>query len=141
MGNAAGLDSGTERERWVETVRAFCEEVAAWSEGQGWKVSRKELDLTEDVLRTYTVPMLIIQTARGAVMLEPVARTVMGANGRIDLYAYPTLFRVMLLRSSKDGRWLIRTDSGIFLKQPWNKQTFVDLVAGLTGVPDELPTH
>jgi hypothetical protein len=85
--------------------------------------------------------MLTIRTSHGEVVLEPVARFVMGAVGRIDLYAYPTLFRVKLLRSSKDGRWLIRTDSGIFLKQPWNEETFLGLVADLTGATDESPAH
>jgi hypothetical protein len=85
--------------------------------------------------------MLTLQTEHGAVMVEPVARVVMGAVGRIDLYAYPTLFRVMLLRSARDEQWRIRTDSGFFLKQQWNEKTFLELVADLTGASDESSAH
>jgi hypothetical protein len=141
MSAVSGIDLNEGREQWVETVRGFCDEAAKWSEAQGWKVERRELELTEELLGTYSVPMLTIKTQHGTVIVEPVARIVMGAVGRIDLYAYPTLFRVMLLRSSRNGRWLIRTDSGIFLKQPWDEATFAGLVADLTGAPSELPAH
>jgi hypothetical protein len=141
MSAVTGLDPKEERERWVQTVRSFCDEITKWSSAQGWLVVPEELQLTEELLGTYTVPTLNIQTKHGAVVVEPVARVVMGAVGRIDLYAYPTLFRVMLLRSTKDDRWLIRTDSGIFLRQPWSEQTFLDLVADLTGAVDESSAH
>src|SRR5205823_1345349 len=131
------LDPATERERWTQTVQSLCDQVTAWSESQGWQVARKEMEITEELLGAYAVPMLVIQTSHGALMLEPVARLVMGAQGRIDLYAYPTLFRVMLLRNSRDGRWMIRTDSGIFLRQPWNEETFLSLAADLAGASDE----
>jgi len=139
MSETIERDSEATRDEWIETVRSFCEETAEWSRAQGWEVAWKDAEVTEALLGTYNVPLLIIQTKRGAVMLEPVARCVMGANGRIDLYAYPTLYRVMLLRSARDGRWLIRTDSGIFIKQPWNEETFVSLANDLSVAPDEPP--
>lgn len=76
--------------------------------------------------------MLIIQTERGAVMVEPIGRLVMGPAGRIDLYAHPTLFRVMLLWGPEHRGWRIRTDSGVFLRQPWKQQTFLELLEDLT---------
>ena len=111
----------------------LCHEVAGWAEDEGWSVSWKTLQRTEDLLGTYEAPTLIIQTGGRSAMLEPVARVVMGAAGRVDLYAYPTLFRVMLLRSADTGEWRIRTDSGIFLRDRWGKDTFVQLVQDLTG--------
>jgi len=141
MSVSTSLDPSEERQRWVQTVRSFCDQVTQWSAAQGWPVATSELELTEETLGTYSVPELNIQTQHGAVVVEPVARVVMGAVGRIDLFAYPTLFRVMLLRSTQDGRWLIRTDSGIFLRQPWTEKTFRDLVADLTGAADESSAH
>jgi hypothetical protein len=132
MSTIAMSDTDQERENWIALVRSFSKQVADWATEQGWQVAWKSLDRTEDVLGSYEVPMLIIQTQRRAVMIEPVARDVLGAAGRIDLYAYPTLFRVMLLRSAENGKWRIRTDSGIFLDRTWNKQTFVRLVDELT---------
>jgi hypothetical protein len=133
MSEAAVADPVQEREEWIETIHELFVQITGWAAARKWTVSTKSLELTEDLLGTYQVPSLTLQTGRGAVMLEPVARRVMGAAGRIDLYAYPSLFRVMLLRSTKDGQWLIRTDSGIFIKQPWNEETFAELVEDLTG--------
>jgi hypothetical protein len=141
MNTMSGLDAHKEREAWVQTVRDFCNEVAIWAASQGWQVKHEEVDRSEEGLGIYRVPMVTIQTGGGAVMVEPVAREVMGATGRIDLFAYPTLFRVMVLRSAQDGRWRIRTDSGIFLKEPWTVKTFVDLVTDLTAAPDESPAY
>ncbi len=126
-------DPANERQQWSQLVSEFCDQVRGWAEEAGWQVTRKTLDRTEEVLGTYEVPMLIIQTATRAVMVEPVARMIMGATGRIDVYAYPTLFRVMLLRSGASGEWRIRTDSGFFLPQSWSKETFVTLVGDLAG--------
>ena len=141
MSAVTSPDPNEERQQWIQTVRSFCDEVTQWSSAQGWRVVPEEMKLTEELLGTYPVPTLNIQTKHGAVVVEPVARVVMGALGRIDLYAYPTLFRVMLLRSTKDDRWRIRTDSGIFLRQPWNERTFLDLVTDLTGAADEPSAH
>jgi hypothetical protein len=57
----------------------------------------------------------------------------MGAAGRVDLYAWPTLFRVMLLRSPQDETWAIRTDSGLRWPNPWSEETFAQLALGLLG--------
>lgn len=132
MSTAVTTDPGKVIGEWVELVGNFAKQVADWATVAGWDVAWKSLDRTEDLLGSYTVPMLIIQTAQRAVMVEPVARDVMGALGRIDLYAYPTLFRVMLLQSPESGEWRIRTDSGIFIEKPWNKETFLSLIEGLT---------
>jgi hypothetical protein len=140
MSSLAILNSDAERQRWIETVQAFCDELAGWSENQGWTVTRSVKELREEGLGAYAVPMLTIQAPRGTVKVDPVGREVLGAVGRIDLYAYPTLFRVMLLRSGKDGRWRILTDSGIYLKQPWNETTFAELVTDLTVAGDEPST-
>jgi hypothetical protein len=141
MSAATSLDPSEERQQWVQAVRSFCDDVTAWSTSQDWHVVREELSLTEESLGSYTVPTLTIQTRHGTVVVEPVGRLVMGATGRIDLFAYPTLFRVMLLRSPRDGGWRIRTDSGIFLRQAWGEGTFLDLVADLTGASDESSAH
>jgi hypothetical protein len=138
MTDTLRLDPAVELKRWVQDLKDFCRDVERWSSACGWKVAWKELDLQEESLGSYTVPLLIIQTAHGAVFVEPVGHTVMGATGRIDLYAYPSLFRVMLLRSASNGQWRIRTDSGIFLRQPWNEDAFRTLVEDLTGASDEL---
>lgn len=128
----AKLDPDEERSRWIDVVTAFTHQVSDWAREQNWRVEVKQSERSEELLGTYHVPLLIIQTERGAAIVEPVARVVAGSEGRIDIYAYPARFRVMLLRSSESGEWRIRTDSRVYLRQPWNRETFVDLVQDLT---------
>src|SRR5437588_13035969 len=48
-------DPNEERQRWIQTVRSFCDEVTQWSSAQGWLVVPEEMKLTEELLGTYTV--------------------------------------------------------------------------------------
>ena len=63
-------------------------------------------------------------------MFRPIGWNTLGSKGRIDLYAWPTLYRVMPLRRSDDS-WVVRTESGIDWPHPWGKETFVELARGL----------
>jgi hypothetical protein len=128
----AKMNPDEERARWIDMVSGFTDEVSDWAREKNWRVDVKPLERSEELLGTYHVPLLIIQTDRGAVIIEPVARVVAGFEGRIDVYSYPARFRVMLLRSSGNGVWRIRTDSRVYLPQPWSKETFVQLVQDLT---------
>ena len=73
--------------------------------------------------------------AQGRLILEPIARGVLEAQGRVDLYAWPSLFRVMLLHKplGKDRglAWGMRTESGIDWPQPWGRETFFTLAKGM----------
>jgi hypothetical protein len=60
----------------------------------------------------------------------PVAQHVVGADGRIDIEAFPALNRVKLI--GRGEQWVIYTDSNIPLRQPWNAETFVQLAQDLT---------
>jgi len=70
--------------------------------------------------------------------LEPIARGTVGAQGRVDLYAWPSLFRVMLLHKprGKDRplEWVVRTESGLDWPQAWSRETFLTLADGLLNV-------
>jgi hypothetical protein len=74
-----------------------------------------------------------ILTETGTAVLESIARNVRGSDGRVDLYAYPTLFRVRLLYYESNQTWIVRTDLGLDWPHPWSEETFVELVNGLIG--------
>ena len=65
--------------------------------------------------------------------VEPVARDVVKADGRVDLYAFPSMNRMMLVRVG--GKWVLKTDSGVKWPEPWGEQTFARLTE-LLSVPD-----
>jgi hypothetical protein len=120
------------RDEWLQTVQDMIALVRGWAENRGWISEEERHEVREERLGTYDVPVLGIDTPHGRLVFEPIAREVIGAEGRIDLYAWPSLFRVMLLRKS-DMSWIVRTDSGVNWPNPWNEKTFGELALGLLG--------
>lgn len=128
------------RDNWEHDTALLADEVQAWAAqeaaARGWRVEREQKELAEEVVGgAYQVPVVTIHAAQGRLILEPVARGVLGAQGRVDLYAWPSLFRVMLLHKplGKDRglAWVVRTESGIDWPQPWGRETFLTLAEGL----------
>src|SRR5688572_18988847 len=89
----------TEREDWRRAVIELMEQVRSWATSRGWLVTELTQSVTDDSTGTYEVPMLEVETTKGRVVLEPIGRDILGVDGRVDLYAWPTHYRVMLLRT------------------------------------------
>jgi len=128
------------RDNWERDTSLLADEVQAWAEqeaaARGWRVEREQKELAEEVVGgAYRVSVVSIHTPPGRLVLEPIARGVPGAQGRVDLYAWPSLFRVMLLHKSLGKgyglEWVVRTESGIDWPQPWSRETFLTLAEGL----------
>lgn len=128
------------RENWEHNTGLLADDVEAWAEQeaaeQDWRVTREQKELSEEVVGgAYHVPVITIHAPQGRLVLEPIARGVLGAQGRVDLYAWPSLFRVMLLHKprgkDKPTEWVARTDSGLDWPQPWSRETFLTLAEGL----------
>jgi hypothetical protein len=100
------------REDWQQAVSRLKQQVQEWSQAQGWPVTETSRSVTEWSTGTYEVPILEIVTPKGRVILEPIAHDVVEGEGRVDLYAWPTHYRVMLLQTDAKN-WIVRTDSGI----------------------------
>ena len=56
----------------------------------------------------------------------------MGADGRVDLEAWPSLNRVRLVPAA--DQWKFITDSNVPLDSPWGSDAFVRLAKHLTAV-------
>jgi len=131
MTKAQLLKAANHREVWMTRVRLLLKQVSAWAKIQGWKVERASKRL-EDSSGRYNVPTLRLHAPRGELILEPVSAHAIGAGGRVDLEAYPTLNRVRLL-ADESGGWRIMTDSNVPLREPWSQETFIQLAADLLG--------
>lgn len=130
--NLSKPDIAGVREEWLNVIETAFRDVEAWAAKYGWRTERSQTTVREDLLDAYDAPMLTIETERGQVILEPIARMVYGANGRIDFYAYPSLYRVKLLwETEEEPGWAVRTDSGIDWPNPWGKKTFHELALAL----------
>ena len=139
---AAELDArmSLSRQNWERNTQTLADEVQEWAEqeasARGWRMEREEKELAEDVVGgAYRVPVLTIHAPEGRLILEPIARGTVGAQGRVDLYAWPSLFKVMLLHTprGKDRplEWVVRTESGLNWPHPWSRETFLALAEGL----------
>src|SRR4051812_2966395 len=84
------------RDLWVEAVNALARDVEDWSHEHGWLAVQSEHQLSEAKIGPYTIPQLEIHGPEDKLILEPIARYGPGADGRVDLYAYPSYYRVQL---------------------------------------------
>ena len=122
--------SDARRVRWLSWITEVESDAGQWAESVGWPVHRKQKHMQERSIGAYEAGVLEIKTPAGHLIIEPVALDVIGAEARIDLYAWPSLHRVKLIRV--DDNWRLRTDSGVDWPRPWSKETFLDLAQELT---------
>ena len=122
---------GGERAEWLRALEQLVDEAECWAKKQSWHVRREMVSLQEDRLGSYDAPSLHIMVSKPAVFFQPVARYIVGAEGRVDLYRFPTYDTFILVRSK--GRWqFVATDTGpLDPPLPWNEETFVRLTEQL----------
>lgn len=113
---------------WIGQASALADQIADWSRAEGWAVDRSNKTIQEEPFGTYNVPQLRIQLPDAELFVEPVTADLGEGEGRVDLWAIPTLSRVKLLGGS---RWRIMTDSNVPLRLPWTRETFAQLARDL----------
>jgi len=117
------------RQDWIIRVAALVAEIAQWARAEGWTFEQQTKVLREKNIGEYEVPSLVIHLQGGEIEVNPIALHTIGANGRVDIEAFPTLSRVKLL-GVPDG-WMIMTDSNVPLREPWTRETFSQLAHAL----------
>jgi hypothetical protein len=115
-----------DRDGWLALVNDLTREIESWAFARHWAVHRDQKTVRESRLAEYVVPVLSVMAPAGRVQIDPVARYVAGGDGRIDLLAWPSLTRMLLIRVG--DRWVLKTDSGVEWPEGWNQQTFARLV-------------
>ncbi len=133
---ASGTNWNAARDEWLAQINTLLHLVTSWLEPavhEGLlRVERAELDISEPYLGTYPVPKLLITTANGrSARVEPHARIVLGALGRVNLVSGPNT--AMLVQVTPD-QWVIAVRSpGHLRQQPLTKETFLELLQSLLG--------
>jgi hypothetical protein len=128
---AEPLDSSATLEEWTGAINALLHQIESWTHDKGWSVDRHPRQIEEEGLGVYAVPDATIVTPFGTLLLEVKGRGASGGAGRVELAAWPTLYRVLLLHKPGQRDWTVRTDSGIRLRQPWTKENFLALAEDL----------
>ena len=100
-----------------------------WSDGRGWLSEINEKTISEERIGTYTVHGMVIKTPQGAISIDPVGRDIIGAEGRVDITAFPSFDRMLLVKINSE--WVVKTDAKIRWPNPWGKSTFYEIVDAL----------
>jgi hypothetical protein len=115
------------RDEWIAEVHRVIAEAETWSEERGWGTLRDHRTITEDPIGSYQVPVLLIHTPKGRLLLSPQARYVFGGNGLIDVMLYPSFDVQNCLVKVEDG-WRIAAIGNPELGERWSKESFVRVV-------------
>ena len=78
------------------------------------------------------MPRLLVHASFGRTIVEPVERFIMGADGRVDIFAIPSWDGLILVRN--DGAWTLLVTDADGERVPWTEEVFVATIRGLHGV-------
>jgi hypothetical protein len=117
-----------QRDEWIAAVEQLVSDAEAWATEQHWSVHRGPKTITEGRLGTYEVPALLIWAPAGRFVLDPIARFVGGASGKIDLCVFPSCDSVMIVRT--DAGWQVENNPRT-ISRPWSRQTFFQVLSEL----------
>ncbi|MCX7044653.1 MAG: hypothetical protein NTX50_04080 [Candidatus Sumerlaeota bacterium] len=117
------------KQSWIAQVKELCATIEKWAKQKRWFVDEQEKVIEEPHLGEYTVPVLYIQTPQGRFFVEPMAREILGAEGRVDITVFPTYVRFLLVRSK--NQWVINTDSRVEWPEPWSQEAFYNIVKAM----------
>jgi len=141
------------RDGWLRMIDSLFSDVERWA-GEwlvagdsppfsGVRVERTHKEVTDEIADDrYIVPVLQISDMRPRepkkareeyLALEPITFNSVTGKGRVDFYAWPTMYRVRLLQETGTSLWTVKTDSGLNWPLPWGEKTFVQIAEGLMG--------
>jgi hypothetical protein len=111
---------------WVEDVSKLIAQIRGWLKGMGTQGllthKRADKELSEELLGEYRCPGLEIRTVdRQTIRIEPQARFVVGANGRVDMTN--GRLTVLLLRE-RSGEWSIAESRPAVKRVPLDEASF-----------------
>lgn len=89
---------------WLERLRSLVDSVETWARALDWSTRRIEKKMEDTEIGVYRAPALIMQKETTRVLLEPVARSTLGADGVVDLYLMPAYDDIASLYYF-DGEW------------------------------------
>jgi hypothetical protein len=120
---------------WNNDLIALFDKIRTWSDKQGWATLLDDKLLQEREVGRYKVPVLLIHTPKGRLLLDPYARFVYDADGALDICVFPS-FGTPIKIIRKEFKWWLwdtRADDGA--PTPLDESTFVAVVKNLQETP------
>src|SRR5690606_31814444 len=109
--------------RWIEAVESLMASIQEWAEEQKWLVSRETKTIRGDYCGEYQLPQLFIRTPQIKMVIDPIGLDIVGADGRVDIEAFPSFHRFILIR--KGENWRLLADSMAEWPEGWGKESFL----------------
>jgi hypothetical protein len=92
-------------QEWLDILNRLFSQLQQWlseAEKQGYiTVTKSETEIKEDSLGTYKAPVLTLATDRNSLRVMPIGRTIIGANGRVDIESKVGTY-MLLYRATED---------------------------------------
>ncbi len=107
---------------WIGEVSAVIEQAASWAAKRGWATRQEPKIIAEEIFGSYEAPRLLIHTPTGRLLLDPVAKSIVGAEGRIDFCVIPSYDSVAVVKS--DAGWMLLPDARNGPPVAWSEETF-----------------
>lgn len=92
------------RHDWLKKLNNLVEQVAKWARDLDWSTRVVEKSMEDAEIGNYSAPGLLLQWESVRLFLEPVARSVPGTEGIVELYLMPSYDDIAGLYYY-DGRW------------------------------------
>lgn len=86
---------------WRNSLSELFDLFEGWAQHKGYQCERSTTEIVEHQLGTYEAPVLTIQRGKARFVVEPIARMIIGGTGRVDFYSYPSLAKLIFLRSQE----------------------------------------
>ena len=115
---------------WISMVENLCDEIQTWCDAEGWSVQQELKYIEEEHIGRYQLPFLYIQTPNLRAHIDPIGLNIVGAMGRVDILAFPSMQRFLLIRD--EDSWNLLTDSRVPWPVLWGKDCFSQIISSLS---------
>ena len=122
-----------ERNEWIAALKELTAQAEKWAGENDWWVHLDSKTIEESMIGSYEAPVLMIRAPAGRLVLDPIARDVVGALGRVDLCAFPSYENAIIVRTP-DGWHFKKTEKPDF-DQAWSKKAFLKMASDLLATP------
>jgi hypothetical protein len=129
LSRIGGILSEYIRTEWLEAIERLYADVVRWAEAREWGTKR-DLKRTQDsLLGSNEVPVLLIHTPQGRLLLSPEARFVSGGTGLVEFCAMPSFDSARFVRDERG--WEVFADWDGYEPRPLTEAVFLDVAQRL----------
>jgi hypothetical protein len=115
---------------WRRALAQVAADVERWALEENWSFHRESKKFNEKLTGPYVAPVLKVKSALGEIWLEPVARDIVGAEGRINITSWPAHNQAAMIRVA--GKWKFILDNDAKLRKAWSKELVKQLMSDLS---------